>query len=128
MSIFLYGVINWGVSVTSSTLEKAFMKLWGNCFKSLTFKFKFCSSSNLWGEISRKQKRATIYGCASLVSDFKVTRENDDLLHKNTNKFLTYRILCASILKCWFPTKGIKLTRFVHFKVAGVPQLWFSSV
>ena len=30
--------------------------------------------------IFRKQKRTVVYGRASLVSDFQLTRENDDLL------------------------------------------------
>ena len=42
---------------------------------------------------------------------------------RDTNKFLRYRILCTSILKCGFPTKGIKLTRFVLFETLGAPQL-----
>ena len=38
---------------------------------------------------------------------------------QDTNKFLRCRILCTSILKCGFPTKGIKLIRFVIFQVLG---------
>ena len=40
-----------------------------------------------------------------------------------TNKFLRYRILCTNILKCKFPTKGIKLTRLKFFEVPREPQL-----
>ena len=36
--------------------------------------------------------------------------------------------LCMSILKCWFLTKGIKLTWFVLLEVPGVPLLWGNSV
>ena len=64
------------------------------------------------------------YRRASLVSHFKPTRENDDLLSWETNKFSRYRTVCKSILKCGFPTKGIKLTRFVLFEILRVPQLW----
>ena len=35
--------------------------------------------------ILRKQKRTAVYGRASLVSDFKLTRENDDLLYSRHN-------------------------------------------
>ena len=42
---------------------------------------------------------------------------------RDTNKFLRCRTLCTSILKYRFPTKDIKLTRFVIFEVPGVPQL-----
>ena len=38
-------------------------------------------------------------------------------------KFLRYRTLWKSILKCRFPAKGIELTRFVLFEILGVPQL-----
>ena len=41
---------------------------------------------------------------------------------RDINKFLRYRTLCKSILKYGFPTKGIKLTRFVLFEVLGMPQ------
>ena len=42
---------------------------------------------------------------------------------RDINKFLRYCTLRKSILKCGFPTKGIKLTQFVLFEVLGVPQL-----
>ena len=35
---------------------------------------------------------------------------------RDTNKFLRYRTLRTSILKCGFPTKGIQLTRFLRFE------------
>ena len=47
---------------------------------------------------------------------------------RDTNKFLRCHTLCTSILKCEFPRKGIKLTRFVLFEVLGVPQPWGTSV
>ena len=40
----------------------------------------------------------------------------------DTNKFLSYRTLCTGILKWGFPTKGIRLTRFVIFQVHAVPR------
>ena len=32
---------------------------------------------------------------------------------RDINKFLRYRTLCKSVLKCGFPTKSIELTQFV---------------
>ena len=43
-------------------------------FKCLTSHFCFLKN------ISRKQNRTAVYGRASVVLDFKLTRENDDLL------------------------------------------------
>ena len=86
------------------------------------FDVKFLFSKN---HVFCKQRRTACswsYGRASLVSDFKLTRENDDLFFE-TNKFLRYRTLCKSMLKCGFPTKCIELTRIVFFEILGVPQL-----
>ena len=47
---------------------------------------------------------------------------------RDTNKFLRYRTLCTSILKCGFLTKGIELTRLVLFEVLEMPQLKDTSV
>ena len=44
-------------------------------FNLLDFKFLFPKS-----HIFRKQKRTGVCGSESLISDFKLTRENDDLL------------------------------------------------
>ena len=84
------------------------------------FDVKFLFSEN---HIFRKQTRLAVYGCASLVSDFKLTRENDDLLSSRLCKTCYLRTLHKSILKCGFPTKSIKLTRFVLLEVFGVPQI-----
>ena len=46
----------------------------------------------------------------------------------NIIKFLSYRTLRTSILKCGFPTKGMELTRLVLFKVLEMPQLRGTSV
>ena len=48
-----------------------------NLFIFNLFDLKFLFFEN---HIFRKQKRTAVYGRASLVSDFKLTRENDDLL------------------------------------------------
>ena len=48
-----------------------------NLFIFNLFAIKFLFSKN---HIFRKQQRTAVYGRASLVSDFKLTRENDDLL------------------------------------------------
>ena len=66
-----------------------------------------------------KQKRMAVYGGASLVPDFKLTCYLRDI-----NIFLRYLTLCKNILKCGFPTRGIKLTRFVLFEVLGVLRIW----
>ena len=79
------------------------------------FDVKFLFSEN---HFFRKQKRT--------VSDFKLARENDDLLPSRHNKFLRYRTMCNSILKCGFPAKGIELARFVLFEILGVLQFWGS--
>ena len=47
---------------------------------------------------------------------------------RDTDTFLRYRTLCASILKFRFLTKSIKLTRFILLEVPGVPQPWGTSV
>ena len=61
--------------------------------------------------IFHNQKRTTVYGCTSLVSDFKLNRENDSMLSSRNRYIFEVPHLCTSILKCGFPTKGIKLTR-----------------
>ena len=71
--------------------------------------------------VIRKQKRKGVYGCASFVPDFKLTRKNDDVL-SSRNRYV-FEVLKFYILKFGFPAKGIKLTRFVLFEVLGVPQL-----
>ena len=48
-----------------------------NLFIFNLFDVKFLFSEN---HIFRKQKRTAVYGPASVVLDFKLTRENDDLL------------------------------------------------
>ena len=53
--------------------------------------------------IFRKQKRTAVYKSTSLVLDFKLTRENDNLLSLRYR----YRTLCTSILKCRFSTEGM---------------------
>ena len=58
--------------------------------------------------VSVFDKKNISFASTSLVSDFKLTRENDG---QDTNKFLRCRTLCASMLKCGFPTKAVKLTR-----------------
>ena len=61
------------------------------------FDVKFSLSEE---HIFRNHKRTVVYGRASLVLGFQLTRENDDLLSRDTNKFLRYHTLCTNILKC----------------------------
>ena len=42
---------------------------------------------------------------------------------QDKNKLLRYHTLCKNILKCGFPTKVIKLTRFILLQVLRVHQL-----
>ena len=93
------------------------------------FIFNLCDVKFLFSEshICRKQKRTAVYWRASLVSDFKLNRENDDLL-SSRHKCFFWGTLCNNILKCGFLTKGIKLTRFIYFEALGAPQLWDPSV
>ena len=97
-----------------------------NCLTSDIYKFvhiqlfdvKFLFSEN---HILCKQKRTAVYWRASLVSGFKLIQKNDDLLS------LRYKSIFEvpnRILKWVFPTKGIKLTRFVLFGILRVPQVW----
>ena len=69
-----------------------------------------------------------LYGCTSLVSGFKLTQKNDDLLSLRHLLFLRYRTLCMSILKYGFLTKGIELTWLILFKVLEMPQPWGTLV
>ena len=64
------------------------------------------------------------YGRASLVSDFNSSGKMRTCYLWDIYKFfLRYCALRKSVLKCGFPTNGIKLTRFVLFEAIGVPQL-----
>ena len=91
-----------------------------NIFIFNLFDVKFLFSEN---HIFHKQKKSTVYGRASLVSDFKLTGKMMTCYFRGMNKFLRYRTQCKSILKCGFPAKGMKLTTFILFEVLGVPQL-----
>ena len=83
----------------------------------------FCFSEN----ISFASRRERLFMDARpqfriLSSPWKMmTYLNTDI--QTQIKFLRYRSLFTSILKCGFPTKSIKLTRFVLFKVLGGPQV-----
>ena len=83
-----------------------------NCLNS-----NFCFPKNI---SFATRTEGCLYTCA-LSFDFELAREN--VLLRNTNKFLKYRTLCTSILKYGLATKGIKLTRFVLFEALGAPQL-----
>ena len=67
-----------------------------------------------------KQNRMAVYGQASLVSS---PGKMITCYLRGRNKFLRYRNLCTSILKCEFTTEGVKLTRLLLFEVSRVPQL-----
>ena len=74
-----------------------------NCLTS-----NFCFPKNL--SFASRRERLFIHERASLVLDFKLTQKYDDPLSSRHKQ-------------CRFPTKGIKLTRFVLFEVLAV-SLW----
>ena len=87
------------------------------------FDVKFFSSEN---HFFRKQKRTAVYGVMDARPQFWILNSLGKMMTcylRDINKFLRYRTLCKSILKCGFPTKGIELTQFVLFEILGVPQL-----
>ena len=87
------------------------------------FDVKFLFSEN---HVFRKQKRTAVYGVMDARPQFRILNSPGKMMTcylRDINKFLRYRTLCKSILKCGFPTKGIELTRFVLFEILGVPQL-----
>ena len=63
------------------------------------------------------------YGRSSLILDFKLNGKLMTCSHRDINKFLRYRTLCKSILKCGFSAKGIELTWSVLFEVLRAAQL-----
>ena len=92
------------------------------------FIFKFFNVKFLFSEnhVFRKQKRTAVYGLMDARPQFRILNSPGKMMTcylRDINKFLRYRTLCKSILKCGFPTKGMELTRFELFGVLGVPQL-----
>ena len=87
------------------------------------FDVKFLFSEN---HVFRKQKRTAVYGAMDVRPQFRILNSLGKMMTcylRDINKFLRYRTLCKSILKCGFPTKGIELTRFVLFEILELPQL-----
>ena len=73
------------------------------------FEVKFLFSEN---HVFRKQKRKTVYGVMDACPQFRFLNLLGKMMTcylRDINKFLRYRTLCKSILKCGFPTKGIEL-------------------
>ena len=115
---------------TNGTSSVAFELLIINCHIEFINLFIFnCLTSNFHfpKHIFGKQNRTAVSGRVSLVLDFKLTRKMMTCYLQNRLIF-EVRTLWTSILKCEFPTKGIKLTRFILFEVLRVPQLWGTSV
>ena len=75
-----------------------------------------------------KQQTTAVYGRASIVLDFKLTRENDDLLFSRHKNFLGVPHPVHEYTKMQIFNKRYQLTWFVLFEVLGVPQLWGTSV
>ena len=92
------------------------------------FIFKLFDVTFLFSEnhVFRKQKRTAVYGVMDARPQFRILKSLGKMMTcylRGIYKFLRYRTLWKSILKCGFPTKGIELTRFVLFEILGVPQL-----
>ena len=86
-----------------------------NCLMS-----NFCFPKNM----SFTSRRERLFMDARL--EFRILNSPGKMMTyylRDTDKFLRYRTLCPSILKCGFPKRGIKLTWFVLFEVLEVPQL-----
>ena len=86
------------------------------------FDVKFLFSEN---HVFRKQKRTAVFGVMERPQ-FRILNSLEKMTTcylRDINKFLRYRTLCKSILKCGFLTRGIELTRFALFQILGVPQL-----
>ena len=74
-------------------------------------------------DIFRKQKGTVVYGRASLVLGFQLTRENDDPLSLRHKLIFDVPHRVHEYSKMRFPTKGIELTRLKLFKDSRVSQL-----
>ena len=86
-----------------------------NCLMS-----NFCFPKNI--SFANRRKRLFMDACPY----FRILNSSRKMMIcylRDTNKFLRYRTLRTSILKCGFPTKGIELTRLVLFEVLEMPQL-----
>ena len=75
-------------------------------FNSLTS--NYCLPKNIYFASRREWLFSCVFSCTHPGACYV----------RGTNKFLRYRTLFMSILKCGFPTKGIELTRFVLFEVS----------
>ena len=90
-------------------------------FKLFDVKFLFCEN-----HVFPKQRRTTVYGLMDGRPQFGILNSARKMMTcypRDINKFLRQGLLCKSILKYRFPTKGIELTRFVLFEVLGIPHL-----
>ena len=90
-------------------------------FKLFNVKFLF---SEIMSLANRRER--LVYGVMDARPQFRILNSPGKMMTcylRDINKFLRYRTLCKSILKCGFPTKGIELTQFVLFEILGVPQL-----
>ena len=89
----------------------------------MLFDVKFLFSEN---HVFCKQKRMVAYGVMDARPYFWISNSLRKMMTcyvREVNKFSRYHTLCKSILKSGFPTKGIELTRFVLFRILGLPQL-----
>ena len=107
-------------------------------FKGLTFNINllifnclmsnFCFSKNMFCKQKRtkKQKSRRERLFMDPRPQFQILNSPGKTMTcylRDRNTFLRYPILCTSILKCGFSTRGIKLTRLVLFEALGVSRL-----
>ena len=103
------GYLNCNIRGTNNQLPNIFYKL-----VHLNIKYKIVHLQVVWRQIfvfrklylsqTEENKYLWTYGCASLVSDFKPTPENDDLLSSRQMNFWG-TAHCARAYNMWIPDK-----------------------
>ena len=74
--------------------------------------------------IFRKQQRTVVYGRASLVSGFQLTRRNDDLLSSRHKQIFAVPHPVHEDTKIWISNKRYRTnTAWIFWRPKG-PQLW----
>ena len=94
-----------------------------NCLTSniQLFNVKFLFSEE---HIVRKQKRTVVYGRASLVSGFQLTRGNDHLLSSRHKQIFAVPHPVHEDTKIWISNKRYRTnTAWIFWRPKG-PQLW----
>ena len=95
-----------------NTVQPTLKCLLGNFFIFNLFDVKSLFSED---HIFCKQKRAAVYGCRSLVLDFKLTRENDDLLSSRHKFIFEVPHPVQEYTKTWILDKRYQTNTFCTF-------------